>query len=100
MLPAEDHQMPKLKMTDAAIQRVTTAPGERIDYFDDHPRDRQRGLVLRVTGSHGRDGVPRISRTWAVMCRLRGSPKLRRFTLGDYPGITLAEARHRAAQIV
>jgi integrase len=87
-------------MTDAAVQKTTAAPGERFDFFDAHPRDRQRGLVLRVSGSRERDGAPRVTRTWAAMCRVRGSTKLRRFTIGDYPGIGLGAARERAAQIV
>jgi integrase len=88
--------MPTLKMTDAAVQRVGAAAGERTDYFDAHPRDRQRGLVLRVSGSS--DG--KVSRTWAVLFRLKGSSKLRRTTIGDYPTYTLAQAREEAAQIV
>lgn len=92
--------MPKLKMTDATVQKTAAEPGQRIDYFDAHPRDRQRGLVLRVSGSRDRDGNPKVTRTWAAMCRVRGSTKLRRFTIGDYPGIGLGEARGRAAEIV
>lgn len=91
--------MPKLKMTDAAIQRVTAAPGERTDYFDDH-RDRQRGLVLRVAGSKAPDGAERVTRTWAVLCRVAGAKKLRRFTIGDYPTFSLARARDMAGEIV
>jgi len=83
-------------MTDAAVQRVRAAPGERTDYFDCHPRDRQRGLVLRV--SAGAEG--RISRTWAALYRIKGSNKLRRATIGDYPTYPLAEAREEAAHYV
>lgn len=92
--------MPKLNMTDAAIQRTVAEPGQRIDYFDSHPRDRQRGLVLRVSGSRDPAGAARVTRTWAVLCRVRGSTKLRRFTIGDYPGTTLADARRQAGKIV
>ncbi len=88
--------MPTLKMTDAAVQRVSAAAGERTDYFDSHPRDRQRGLVLRV--SAGADGS--VTRTWATLYRIKGSTKLRRATIGDYPTYSLAEAREEAAQIV
>jgi len=88
--------MPTLKMTDAAIQRVMAAPGERTDYFDSHPRDRQRGLVLRV--SAGAEG--KVSRTWSALYRIKGSNKLRRATIGDYPTYTLAQARDEAAQYV
>jgi integrase len=87
-------------MTDAAVQRTTAESGQRIDYFDAHPRDRQRGLVLRVSGTLGRDGQTKVSRSWAVLCRLKGSRKLRRFTIGDYPSVTLSDARDQAAKIV
>ena len=92
--------MPKLKMTDAAVSKTTASPGERIDFFDAHPTARQRGLVLRVTGSKSGDGGVHVSRTWAALCRVRGSTKLRRFTIGDYPGTSLADARKRAGAIV
>jgi integrase len=92
--------MPKLKMTDAAVRSTTAEPGQRIDYFDAHPRDRQRGLVLRVSGSRDVAGAVKVSRTWAALCRVRGSTKLRRFTIGDYPGIGLGDARARAGKIV
>ena len=92
--------MPKLKMTDAAVQKVTAVAGQRIDYFDAHPRDRQRGLVLRVSGSLDKDGRLKVTRTWAAMCRVRGSTKLRRFTIGDYPGICLGDARAKVSRIV
>jgi integrase len=88
--------MPTLKMTDAAVQRVSATPGERTDYFDAHPRDRQRGLVLRV--SAGAEGS--ISRTWSALFRIKGSEKLRRATIGDYPTYSLAQAREEAAQYV
>lgn len=92
--------MPTLKMTDAVVQKTTAAPGQRIDYFDAHPRDRQRGLVLRVSGSKDKDGRLKVTRTWAAMCRVRGSTTLRRFTIGDYPGVGLGAARAEAARIV
>jgi integrase len=88
--------MPTLKMTDAAVQRIGAAAGERTDYFDAHPRDRQRGLVLRV--SAGAEG--HVTRTWAALYRIKGSTRLRRATIGDYPTYSLAEAREEAAQIV
>src|SRR5579863_1483547 len=88
--------MPKLKMTDAAVRSVSAAPGERVDHFDAHPRDRQRGLVLRVSASD----KGQVSRTWAVLYRMKGSPKLRRATIGDYPTYSLAQARAEAGEIV
>lgn len=92
--------MPKLQMTDAAVKRITAAPGERSDYFDAHARDRQRGLVLRVSGHTDKEGERRVTRTWAVMCRIAGSATLRRITIGDYPTYSLAQARDAAAEII
>ena len=92
--------MPKLKMTDAAVRQTTAAPGDRTDYFDAHPRDRQRGLVLRVSGTREKDGTAMVSRTWVVLGRVRGSTKLRRFSIGSYPAYSLAEAREAAAEII
>jgi integrase len=88
--------MPQLKMTDKAVQAVTVPPGERVDFFDAHPRDRQRGLVLRVSATE--KGV--VSKTWAVLYRMKGSTQLRRATIGDYPSYSLARARTEAAEIV
>jgi integrase len=88
--------MPTLKMTDQAVQRVAVAPGERVDYFDAHPRDRQRGLVLRVSAS----AEGKTSRSWAVLYRIKGNTKLRRVTIGEYPSYSLAQARDEASQIV
>jgi integrase len=52
------------------------------DYFDQKPP----GLGLRVT--------PRGRKTWFVMYRVHG--RLRRYTLGTYPSVSLADARQRA----
>jgi integrase len=92
--------MAKLKMTDAVVKQTTAQPGERVDYFDAHPRDRQRGLVLRVSGAREKDGCEKVTRTWAVFCRVKGSKTLRRFTIGPYPETSLGEARDKAAEII
>lgn len=88
--------MPQLKMTDQAVQRVSAAPSQRFDFFDSHPRDRQRGLVLRVSAS----AEGKIARSWAVLYRIKGNNKLRRATIGEYPSYSLAQAREEASQIV
>jgi integrase len=90
--------MPKLKMTAAAVERVKASKGERIDYFDDHDRDRVRGLVLRVSGPT--DTNLAGSRSWAVLYRVKGSAKLRRLTIGDFPTYSLADARGEAEEII
>jgi integrase len=70
--------LPKLALTDAAVQRLKPVDGKQVDYFDSgYP-----GLCLRVGGR---------SRTWCYVHRLGG--KLRRHQLGTYPDKSLAEAR-------
>ena len=86
-------------MTDAAVRMTKADPGRRIDYFDAHPRDRQRGLVLRVTG-YVRGDALHVSRKWTVMCRLDGNKEVRRFAIGEYPFTSLHQARERAAEIL
>jgi integrase len=88
--------MPKLEMTDAAVRGAKVPPGERVDLFDAHKRDRQRGLVLRVSATDAGE----VTRTWAVLYRIKGSTKLTRATIGPYPTYTLGQAREEAAAIV
>jgi hypothetical protein len=88
-------------MTDAVVRQARAAPGTRVDYFDAHPRDRQRGLVLRVSVSTADEGAAlRIARSWAVLYRVKGSTKLRRATIGPYPMYGLGEARKLAEEII
>lgn len=71
--------MPKLALTDAALQRLKKPPEGQVEYFDrGYP-----GLALRI--SYGG------SRTFGYYYRYAG--KLRRMTLGVYPSMTLANAR-------
>jgi integrase len=89
--------MPKLdeKMTNAGVQSVKAPPpGKRIDYLD----PRQRALVLRVSGPSKTH--PKGSRVWTALFRVKGSKKLRRFTIGAYPSFSLDEARTEAADII
>lgn len=97
--------MPTLRMTDALVRQAPCLLDKdgkptRTDYFDAHPRDRQRGLVLRVSPVKDENGMWQFTRTWSVLCRVAGSPTLRRFTLGDYPSYGLGEARDEAAEII
>jgi Arm domain-containing DNA-binding protein/integrase-like protein len=92
--------MPKLKMTTPAIDRTTAPAGKRVDYFDDH-RDRVRGLVLRVSGRLGDDQKTLVTtRSWSVVYRVKGTSRLRRLTIGDYPTWSLADARTEAEEAV
>ena len=74
--------MPTLKLTDAAIERLTPPTSGRAEYFDAVIP----GLHLRVT-SNG-------AMTFALMTRLHG--RQMRLTLGRWGVLTLSEARARA----
>ena len=73
-----------LKFTARTIETIRPVPGRRIDVFDAS----LPGLALRVTASG--------HKSWTVHYR-NAARRLRRLTLGDYPTITLADAR-KAAQ--
>jgi integrase len=85
-------------LTDTKLRRLPP-PEKRIHLHD----GQVRGLILRVT--------PAGSKTWALECRVRGQgealatgkrgagPK-QRFTLGDYPTMSIAEARAAASQML
>ena len=74
--------MPHASFTARWIMAVRPPASGQIDYFDTHPP----GVGLRVAVS-GR-------KTWFVMYRAHG--RLRRFTLGTYPTLSLADARKQA----
>lgn len=71
--------MPRLKFTDAAVQRLKPPAAGRVEYWD----AALPGFGLRVT----ENGV----RTWVMMYRM-GS-RARRLTIGRYPALSLADAR-------
>ena len=71
--------MPKIKLTNAACEKLKPPSKGQVEYFDAaYP-----GLALRITTK----GV----RSWTYFGRLHG--RLKRVTLGRYPGMTLAKAR-------
>src|SRR5262245_20786946 len=73
------------KLTDAMIRRLKVPAVGQVEYFDaGYP-----ALALRVTAN----GV----RSWTYFGRVHG--KLKRATLGRYPGMTLAEARRKAGAV-
>jgi integrase len=74
--------MPTVKLTDRTIKALRAPERGQIDYFDANPR----GFGVRVSQS--------ARRAFFVMYRVGG--RLRRFTLGTYPHLTLAAARQRA----
>lgn len=76
--------MPRLKLTARRIDSLHASAGRQVDYWDiDHP-----GFGVRVAGG-GR-------KTWIAMYRHNG--RLRRHSLGTYPAVSLADARHQTLQ--
>lgn len=76
--------MPKINMTARWVQGVEPPDETRVDYFDTYPG----GLILRVT--------PTGVKSWCVMYRHAG--RQRRYTLGKYPALSLADARELVRQ--
>ncbi|MBM3266318.1 MAG: tyrosine-type recombinase/integrase [Candidatus Sericytochromatia bacterium] len=70
------------------VERVEVPKVGRAEYLDRH----LTGLGLRVSSS-GR-------KTWYVLFRTKGDPKLKRLTLGSYPAMSLADARERAQEVL
>jgi hypothetical protein len=75
--------MPSLFLTDPFIRSLRPTERGRVEYWDDNVT----GLSIRVSQA-GR-------KTWSVMYRFNG--RLRRYTLGAYPVLGLADARRKAA---
>ena len=83
--------MPKLKFTDAAVQRLKAPAGARIDYFDAS----LGGFGLRVSGPPPTHPGNPCRKCWFLFYRYRGEQK--RLTLEPvYPALTLGEARKQA----
>jgi integrase len=74
--------MPHAHFTARWVAAVPAPPEGQVDYFDQTPPS----LGLRV--------APSGRKTWFVMYRAHG--RLRRYTLGTYPAVSLADARQRA----
>ena len=78
--------MPK-NLTELTVRNARPGPA-RVEHRDGHTR----GLVLRVT--------PLGVKSWAVVYRRRSDGRKRRYTIGNYPAVTLTEARDRAQQVL
>ena len=85
--------MRKIEMTAAAVERFKASAGTREDILDQG----QPGLVLRVSGPSSKR--PQGGKSWTVFYRVRGSQKLRRFTIGDFPTFSLKDARAAARRV-
>ncbi len=75
--------MPSEKLTDRRVQAVKAAAGERLELFDTDTK----GLLLRIGGD---------TKTWFVRYRLPDG-RQPRFKLGDYPTLSLRQAREAAS---
>ena len=80
--------MPTVKLTDAAVKRLTAPKSARIDYFD----AAFPGLALRVTGPA--DQRPE-RKSWTYFYRHGGKQRRLTFEPG-YPALSLADARQEA----
>ncbi len=74
--------MPRKKLTDRTVAGLKAPAAGQVDYFDDNPRS----FGLRISAG-GR-------KAFFVMYRF--DRRLRRYTLGPYPALRLAEARKKA----
>jgi integrase len=76
--------MPKKRLTAAMVERTSPPAKGQVEYWDKN----MPGFALRVSY--------RGTKSWVLMTRTKGDPKLKRITLGDADVMTLAEA-HTAA---
>jgi integrase len=78
--------MPRKRLTDQFVERLKPPAKGRVSYFDaSFP-----GLELQHTAFD--------RRTWYLLFRMQGDPKLRRVKLGVYPHINPAKARVLATE--
>jgi len=75
--------MPARSLTDAEVRGLQACPGQRLVLYD----AKARGLCLRVTLR---------TKSWSFIYRPEGSPRQRRYTIGDYPAWSLSSAREKA----
>jgi hypothetical protein len=77
--------MPKARLTSAAVDRLAIPSTGQVEYYDT-----LLAFGVRISYSG--------TKAWFVMARV--DRKLIRFTLGRYPGTSLAEARERARETI
>lgn len=80
--------MPKVRLTDKYVASVSAPQGTRLEIHDENPLG--AGLMLRVSQT-GR-------KAWTFRYTTEDGDK-RRFSLGLYPDVSLADARRRCAQV-
>lgn len=80
--------MPTMRMTARSLEALKPIPSKQIDYFDASTP----GLHLRVS--------PKGTKTWAYFYRVQtlNGRKQRRFKIGRFPALSLADARDSARE--
>jgi len=80
--------MPTIKMTARSLESLKPNAEKQIDYFDASTP----GLHMRVS--------PKGTKTWAYFYRVQtlNGRKQRRFTIGRFPALSLADARNSARE--
>jgi hypothetical protein len=81
----------KLPASDFGIRALKAPTGKRIPYYD----DTHKGLVLRVTGKEGKEAL----KSWSFVYRMTKGGKMQRETIGQYPAVTLGQARAVAVRM-
>lgn len=84
----QEDRVPTANITAQWVERLKPPLAGQIDYFD----EKLGGFGVRV-GVSG-------ARSWFVHFRRAGETRKQRLTIGQYPTLTLAEARDRAAEIL
>lgn len=85
--------MPSKQLTDRVIPSYHAEPGERLEVWDTVTP----GLHLRVSCDQRRGNRQR--RVWYVRYRPKGTVRQRRQKVGEWPAVSLSEARKRARGI-
>lgn len=80
--------MPSIRMTARLLESIKPTAGKQVDYFD----TATPGLHLRVS--------PKGAKSWAYFYRVQtlNGRKQRRFTIGRFPALSLADARDQARE--
>jgi hypothetical protein len=78
--------MPKKRLTAQMVERTSPPAKGQIEFFDKN----LPGFALRVSYSG--------TKSWILMTRVRGSSKLTRITLGEWPTMSLADAHEEARE--
>jgi integrase len=84
-MPERKTQDRRIKFTDLSIKHLK--PQEKsIEYFDEDRKSGEGAFGIRVS--------PRDKKVWFAMYKTQGG-KIKRFSLGEYPDMRLAEARKK-----